>query len=76
MERNLVVQEKVKKVQSFQAETEKYERTCECHKQKNSKPSDIAKHYLYHKPNPKLKWQVQSLTVENQRSLQRRDTII
>lgn len=38
--------------------------------------SEKAKHYLYHKPNPKVKWHVQSLKLEKEKSLQRRNTII
>lgn len=73
LERSLVTLDKDRKVLRLQQQTEnKKERTCNCHKNKDSKLSDVAKHYLYHKPNSLVKWPVQSIKVEEKKSLQRR----
>lgn len=61
LERNLIVNEKAKTYAHLRREQTKFERKCSCHEKKDSKSSDIAKHFLYHRPNPKLKWSVQSL---------------
>lgn len=45
-------------------EGEKFERHCKCNEKVSTKFSDIAKHYLYHRPNAKMKWSVQSIKFE------------
>ena len=69
--------EKVKTMDYLRQEGEKFERTtCKCNEKVTKKFSDVAKHYLYHRPNPKMKWPVQSIKFEEQRLLKRKNTII
>ena len=76
LERSLITMEKTQKKVNLNLNSKKFERTCNCHKHKNQKLSDVAKHYLYHKPNPLMKWPVQSLKVEEKKQMARRKTIM
>lgn len=58
LERDLVHHEREKTKDYLRQEGEKFERHCRCHEKKDKKLSQIAKHYLYHKPNPNMKWPV------------------
>jgi len=76
MEKSLTQVQRIKKYQDSELEEdEKFERTCKCHEKKNKQASDIAKHFLYHRHNPHMKWQVQSLKIEEQKQNLRAQSI-
>lgn len=77
LERGLVAYEKQEtKNRKVLESPPKFERTCQCHNKQHQKASDKAKHFMYHQPNSKIKWQVQSKKEEEKKDLIRRKTII